>query len=364
MPTRLFYQKSTLKWLHRIDYAEALPFAASEQEAIQTASEAFGIPADDIEILETDALTQRDREERLAPAVDWDGDPPDLPTPSITRTGKRISPEVGVNSTPHGETPTMPVQREHQWDVFICHASEDKNGFVRPLAERLQQQGLRVWYDEFTMTVGDSLRRKIDEGLAKSRYGVVVLSHAFFAKDWPQKELDGLEAREADGRKVILPVWLNVDQEDVVGYSPILAGRLAAKASDGMDKVVHRLLEAMGMGDDSAVKLQESFATSSRGVSGGRVVPINLSQPAKELLIEAARDPNGTIMVHQSLAGWSVDTNRKSFVEAHDARSAALWRRAVRELAELQLVEPTSWKQELYTVTHEGYELADTLVGA
>jgi TIR domain len=70
------------------------------------------------------------------------------------------------------------------WDVFISHASEDKD-FVRPLAEVLQKSGLSVWYDEFALKVGDSLRRKIDEGLAKSRYGIVILSHAFFTKNWP-----------------------------------------------------------------------------------------------------------------------------------------------------------------------------------
>jgi hypothetical protein len=85
------------------------------------------------------------------------------------------------------------------WDVFISHACEDKESFVRPLAEALRARGLRVWYDEFTITVGDSLRRSIDRGLANSRYGIVVLSPNFFAKDWPQKELDGLAARDSTG---------------------------------------------------------------------------------------------------------------------------------------------------------------------
>jgi TIR domain len=73
-----------------------------------------------------------------------------------------------------------------RWDVFISHASEDKDEFVRPLAAALQASGLLPWYDESALTVGDSLRGKIDEGLAKSRYGIVILSHPFFAKRWPQ----------------------------------------------------------------------------------------------------------------------------------------------------------------------------------
>jgi hypothetical protein len=82
------------------------------------------------------------------------------------------------------------------WDIFICHASEDKEAIARPLANALKQAGLDVWYDEFTLTLGDSLRRKIDHGLARSRYGAVILSPHFFAKEWPQRELDGLTTKE------------------------------------------------------------------------------------------------------------------------------------------------------------------------
>lgn len=106
------------------------------------------------------------------------------------------------------------------WDVFICHASEDKEPFVRELAEALRAEGLKVWYDDFTLTIGDSLRRSIDRGLASSNYGLVVLSPHFFAKDWTQRELDGLTALEIAGRKVILPVWHNIDVDEVRRRSP------------------------------------------------------------------------------------------------------------------------------------------------
>ena len=88
-----------------------------------------------------------------------------------------------------------------KWDVFVCHASEDKDDFVRPLARKLEAHGLKVWFDEFTLTVGDSLRRSIDRGLAGSRFGVVVISPNFLQKEWPQRELDGLVARETGGGK-------------------------------------------------------------------------------------------------------------------------------------------------------------------
>jgi hypothetical protein len=131
-------------------------------------------------------------------------------------------------------------------DVFISHASEDKESFVHPLAEELTRAGLYIWYDKFTLKLGDSLREKIDYGLRYSRFGVVVLSPHFFSKDWPKKELDGLVALEVDGRKVILPVWHNVTRDDVARFSPILAGRLAVSSSTGLDNVVSEIKRALG----------------------------------------------------------------------------------------------------------------------
>ena len=114
-----------------------------------------------------------------------------------------------------------------RYDAFICHASEDKRRVVQPLARELSQGGFDIWYDEFEMRVGDSLRRSIDKGLKRCRFGIVVLSKAFFAKEWPKYELDGLIAREVQGKKVVLPVWHGVTQKEVVKYSPSLADRVA-----------------------------------------------------------------------------------------------------------------------------------------
>lgn len=113
------------------------------------------------------------------------------------------------------------------WDVFISHASEDKDAFVRPLAVALRNLGVTTWYDEFSLRVGDSLSRSIDRGLARSRFGLVVLSQHFLRKPWPERELQGLVSREiADGR-VILPIWHGISQRQVLQFSPPLADMVA-----------------------------------------------------------------------------------------------------------------------------------------
>lgn len=113
------------------------------------------------------------------------------------------------------------------FDVFISHASEDKESIVRSLATELADQGLKVWYDEFTLRIGDSLRQKIDKGLAKSRVGLVVLSPSFVAKGWTNYELDGIVTRSVSGEQILLPIWHNITKQEVIDFSPSLADKVA-----------------------------------------------------------------------------------------------------------------------------------------
>jgi TIR domain len=115
-------------------------------------------------------------------------------------------------------------------DFFISHATEDKDSFVRSLAKELSLLGARVFYDEFSLKVGDSLRRSVDRGLSASKFGVVVLSEPFFKKEWPARELDGLVAQETAGRTRILPIWHKVTKDDVLRHSPTLADKVERRS--------------------------------------------------------------------------------------------------------------------------------------
>jgi tetratricopeptide (TPR) repeat protein len=110
-------------------------------------------------------------------------------------------------------------------DVFVSHASEDKARFVDSLVAALRDRGLQVWYDKEQIRVGDDFRRKMDEGLSKARFGVVVLSPNFF-KYWPEAELSALfnQERVFDETR-ILPIRLDLDRATLTARSPLLAGR-------------------------------------------------------------------------------------------------------------------------------------------
>ncbi len=160
---------------------------------------------------------------------------------AVTRLD-RLSLKTVRGPSPAKAAPTAPSPTDR--DVFISHASEDKVSIVRPLVESLTRNGLTVWFDEYELHLGDRLRLRIEDGLKRSRFGVVIMSHSFFAKRWPQLELDGLSALEVEGKR-ILPIWHGLTADDVRQYSPILAERLAVSTDRGLDEVVRAILAAV-----------------------------------------------------------------------------------------------------------------------
>jgi hypothetical protein len=176
-----------------------------------------------------------------------------------TRASVRVLPgalpeirEAPLSSVPSlvRDTPPAVHPGTESYDVFISHASEDKEAIVRSLATALVSLGLKVWYDEFTLRIGDSLRQTIDRGLANSRVGLVVLSPAFIAKGWTNYELDGIVTRTVSGEQILLPIWHNITKQEVISFSPSLADKLArSTATHTVEEIaqeIHDLIKSRG----------------------------------------------------------------------------------------------------------------------
>jgi len=245
-----------------------------------------------------------------------------------------------------------------EYDVFICHASEDKS-FVEPLAQALIDRGLKVWYAPIKLTMGDSLRQEIDCGLATSRYGVVVLSEAFFKKNWPQSELNALAGRQnAEGRKVILPIWHEIEADEVRKYSPLLADLLAARSRDRLDSVVGQILTVCSEPDEARPK--SVFQTSSdiglrekcldiirRGDRSEWVKLVDeLQAPIDEQLIAWKQD--GEVSIQQSADAWKESVLRATKIcipgfvpifASVETGQKERWKDAVRILHRLAMLE-------------------------
>lgn len=172
-----------------------------------------------------------------------------------TRASVRVLPnplpelrEAPLSSVPglvQDEPPSTSEDRE-AYDVFISHASEDKDMIVRSLAEALKEKKLEVWYDEFTLRIGDSLRRKIDVGLARSRVGLVVISPSFIDKGWTNYELDGIVTRSVSGEQILLPIWHDITKQQVMDFSPSLADKVArSTATHTVGEIAQEIFELL-----------------------------------------------------------------------------------------------------------------------
>jgi hypothetical protein len=233
----------------------------------------------------------------------------------------------------------MPSQ---QRDVFICHASEDKDAIARPLAEALRERGHAVWFDEFELEIGDSLRQEIDRGLARSRFGVVILSPSFFEKKWAQRELDGLTAREmmSGADKVILPVWHEVDHDHVARYSPPLADKLAAQSGEGVPAIVEHIERVL----------------SRDGRGGGS--PESVGRPA------TPRDGGGVSaapVTGETMLGHLLENNTVAARESMRSGRAALEQEARKLTSERYTSEP-ALKAELPGISHAMAGMVDQIV--
>ncbi|GAA0085282.1 hypothetical protein UT300007_17210 [Clostridium sp. CTA-7] len=133
-----------------------------------------------------------------------------------------------------------------KWDVFISHASEDKEQFVIPLVEILKNYGINVWFDKTELKIGDSLSKKIDEGLIKSNYGLIVISKDFMKKGWTDYELRSLLSKEINNRKVILLIWHNVTKKDIEEFSLFLTDKVAINsANQTIDDIAKSIIEVV-----------------------------------------------------------------------------------------------------------------------
>ncbi len=134
-------------------------------------------------------------------------------------------------------------------DVFICHASEDKEAIVRPLVDAFMEAEITCWYDEAEIQWGDSIVAKIDEGLRISRYVLVVLSATFVQKPWPQKELNAALNQEASTGEVrVLPLLVGTkqEQERILSKFPLLRDKLYLSWSSGVGSIVKAMRDRLG----------------------------------------------------------------------------------------------------------------------
>lgn len=167
--------------------------------------------------------------------------------PSSGNEQKSDPPDQTPEQSPSTANPAalLPLRTPYKFHVFLSHASEDKVNVVFPLADKLFTRGIRPWVDHQQIKGGDSLRQKIDEGLAQSAHGVIILTRAFFAKKWTNLEMDAFFASMTAANKRIIPVLDGIDVAYVAEHSLLLTGLRAISTHAGLDAVVSEIIDSL-----------------------------------------------------------------------------------------------------------------------
>lgn len=156
-----------------------------------------------------------------------------------------------LSTASEGESLQDGAESKFEYDVFICHSSNDKAEIVQPLADKLRELGLSVWYDDFEISIGDDIRASIESGINDSRYGVIILSEDFIEADWAGAELSSLTAREhtEDVEKILLPLRYDVEMNVVREQTPLLASRMAPSINqENISDIAHQIQELVNNG--------------------------------------------------------------------------------------------------------------------
>ena len=123
------------------------------------------------------------------------------------------------------------ARRTTTYDVFLAHASADKETIVQPLALELSSHDVTVWYDDSEISLGENIREKIDRGLLASKVGVFVISTAFMESDWSLYEFESILSRAVNGDSCIVPIWHDVSDQQTQLLSPLIRNVRGAMTS-------------------------------------------------------------------------------------------------------------------------------------
>lgn len=131
--------------------------------------------------------------------------------------------------------------------AFISHAKSDSREFAKKLVNTLSRLGCPVWFDEYSLKIGDSLLESIEAGLKETDKCILILSLDFLSNEsWCKHEFKSASMKQIfEKRNIMLPIWHGVNSEDVYQYSAILADTVGLQSSLGEEQVAKKLVEVL-----------------------------------------------------------------------------------------------------------------------
>ena len=171
---------------------------------------------------------------------------------SRARFGRQaaVNAQRKLKASSHGEPLAKKTRPEVNTlrDVFICHSGKDKVSVVDPLVCAIKRAGLSCWYDTAEILLGDSITKKVNEGLKLSRYVLAVISESFLQRDWPERELNAvinLECSLGVVKLLLLIVGDEHHKKSVFDRFPLLNDKLYMEWRNDPNEVAERIKERL-----------------------------------------------------------------------------------------------------------------------
>ena len=131
------------------------------------------------------------------------------------------------------------TQKHSKHEIFISHSSKDKN-WVNTLYEKLEEKGIKTWYDDAELKIGDNLRENINKGLNECEFGIVVLSKYFIDSFWTKKEYDSLFTLMDEGK--LFPINHGLTKEQLESFDKSLSNIIYRDTEkDSVDKIADEI---------------------------------------------------------------------------------------------------------------------------
>lgn len=137
--------------------------------------------------------------------------------------------------------------RAESYDLFLCHAWDDRRETATELHNLLEAEDVSVWFSEKDIVLGQPFMREIDKGLAKTRIGLVLITPAFLRRiesgGVSEKELSELLSRD-----LLIPVAHGVTYDEIRSVSPLLGSRNGLSTEeDPMEAIAKKVAELIAV---------------------------------------------------------------------------------------------------------------------
>lgn len=242
--------------------------------------------------------------------------------------------------------------------IFLSHKGQDKHEVIA-FKETLESMGYAPWLDQDAMPAGTPLERGLLQGMKDSCAVVFFITPSFVDAGYLETEINyAIQQKREKGAKFAIITLQFSDKEGKQGTIPELLTPYVWKHPKSQLEALREIIRALPV-TAGAVDWREDI-TGVVSTPKIKSTVSELSNEAKEIL-KAAANGGGHIRHLRHLGGSGIQAGKIPLMQDASPRAIALWVGGLEDLQRRRYIKDLGHKNELFEVTREGYEAADSL---